>query len=177
MLPGAWLVRLDRFEDARGVFVKTYARSAFESLLAARGAQGPFDMMEEFYSVSHKNVVRGMHFQVPPHDQAKIVYCVAGAVRDVLVDLRKGPGFGRHASVVLDAGDPQLLLIPKGVGHGFMSLADASVLVYKTSTEHAPSHDAGIRYDSFGFDWGGAAPILSERDRNHPRLADYVSPF
>ena len=171
LLPGATLVSLKRFEDARGSFVKTYARSVFEA------AGVDFDFREEFYSFSHKDVVRGMHFQLPPHDHAKLVYCPAGVVLDVLVDLRRGAGFGRVASVVLSADEPAILVIPSGIAHGFKALRDESLMVYKTSTEHAPSHDAGIRWDSFGFDWDVAAPIVSARDAGHPALADFASPF
>lgn len=179
LLPSTWLVNLKRFEDARGSFVKTYACSVFDAALPRTGGLGEsaFDFREEFYSLSNKNVVRGMHFQLPPHDHVKLVYCAVGAVQDVLLDLRKGPGFGRSVAVRLDADTPQLLFIPKGIAHGFVSLCDSSLMVYKTSTEHTPSHDAGVRFDSFGHDWGCELPILSVRDQNHPSFADFVSPF
>jgi dTDP-4-dehydrorhamnose 3,5-epimerase len=171
LLPGARLVSLRRLGDLRGNFVKTYARSVFDA-----NAE-PFDLREEFYSFSHKDVIRGMHFQLPPHDHVKLVYCPVGAVLDVLVDLRRGAGQGRVASLVLSEDEPSILVIPKGVAHGFKALRDNSLMVYKTSTEHAPSHDAGIRWDSFGFDWGVTAPIVSARDGAHPALADFTSPF
>lgn len=177
LLPGTWVVRLKRFDDARGSFVKTYARSVFdEALHAVPGAAG-FEAREEFYSSSAKNVIRGMHFQLPPHDHDKLVYCAVGIVDDVLLDLRRGPGFGRVARVRLDAAAPSAVFIPRGVAHGFVSRTDGSLMVYKTSSEHAPSHDAGVRFDSFGFDWQCDAPVLSVRDRGHPALADFVSPF
>src|SRR6202012_5346856 len=91
LLRGAWSVQLKRFEDGRGSFVKTYARSAFDTALAASGGEPAFDWREEFYSLSNRDVVRGMHFQLPPHDHVKLVYCAAGAVLDVLLDLRAGP--------------------------------------------------------------------------------------
>lgn len=171
LLPGVAHVRLKRFGDLRGSFVKTFARSVFE----ANGEA--FDFREEFYSFSHRDVIRGMHFQVPPHDHVKLVYCPLGAVLDVLVDLRRGPGHGRVASVVLGEDEPSLLVIPPGIAHGFKSLRDNSLMVYKTSTEHAPAHDAGIRWDSIGFDWDCAAPIVSARDAAHPALPDFSSPF
>jgi len=178
VLPGTWLLSLKRFEDARGSFVKTYARSVFDAELARASTDGlAFEFREEFYSLSNKDVVRGMHFQRPPHDHVKLVYCAAGAVQDVLLDLRKGPGYGRSVAVRLDTDIPRLLFIPKGIAHGFVSLCDGSLMVYKTSTEHAPSHDAGVRFDSFGHDWGCETPILSARDQNHPALADFDSPF
>lgn len=172
VLSGAWVVRLKRFADVRGTFVKTYARSVFDAHAAGR-----FETAEEFYSLSNRDVIRGMHFQRPPHDHAKLVYCASGAVDDVLLDLRRGPGYGRVVRIALDAETPTLVVIPSGIAHGFRSLADASLMVYKTSTEHVPSHDAGIRWNSFGFDWGCNAPVLSERDRAHPPLVSFASPF
>ena len=171
ILPGARLVTLKRFADLRGNFVKTYARRVFDD----RGVE--FDFREEFYSFSHQGVIRGMHFQLPPHDHVKLVYCPVGAVLDVLVDLRQGPSYGRVESVVLSGDEPAILVIPSGIAHGFKSLCDNSLMIYKTSTEHAPSHDAGIRWDSFGFDWGLDTPIVSARDVSHPALADFKSPF
>lgn len=177
LLPGAYVVHLNRFQDARGSFVKTYAKSVFDEALACVPSVGSFDFREEFYSTSAKNVIRGMHFQLPPHDHVKLVYCAVGVVIDVLLDLRQGPGYGKTASVQLDADAPSLVVIPKGIAHGFRSLTDGSLMVYKTSTEHAPTHDAGIRFDSFGFDWQCAQPILSARDAGHPAFADFHSPF
>lgn len=173
LLPGTWLVRLKRFEDDRGSFVKTYARSVYDRF----GID--VAVMEEFHSISHRGVLRGMHFQLPPHDHAKMTYCACGSVLDVMVDLRPGPGYGQVASIKLDARDPRLLLIPTGVAHGFLALEDNSLMVYRTSTEHSPAHDAGIRWDSFGFEWPQLdAPLrVSGRDQSHPALADFVSPF
>ena len=168
ILPGAHLIKLRQFQDARGSFVKTYARSVFNE----HGAE--FEFCEEFYSVSAKNVIRGMHFQIPPYDHVKMVYCPIGAVLDVLVDLRPGRQSGHCASVVLDAAAPALLIIPKGVAHGFKALQDNTMMVYKTSTEHAPSHDRGIRWDSFGFDWDCTSPVISERDNRHPSLSEFL---
>ena len=171
LLPGAWSMRLRRIEDDRGIFVKTYA----SSLLDASAQQ--FDFHEEFYSLSRKDVVRGMHFQVPPHDHIKLVYCPVGAVLDVLLDLRPGPCYGLSASITLSQDDPVLLIIPRGIAHGFRSLVDGSLVVYKTSSEYAPLHDVGVRWDSFGFDWGVELPIVSERDSQHPTLSSFRSPF
>lgn len=171
LLPGAWLIMLRRFEDIRGTFVKTYASTAFEH----HGAR--FEMQEEFYSVSNKDVIRGMHFQLPPHDHIKLVYCPVGAIEDVLLDLRAGPGYGRVAKVRLSADQPSLILIPSGIAHGFQTLENGSLVMYKTSTEHEPIADAGIRWDSFGHNWGVDQPILSDRDRQHPKLDSFITPF
>ena len=171
-LPGAYKIKLRRLDDTRGSFVKTVVRSVFES----RGLSCEFE--EEFYSVSHKNVLRGMHFQVPPDDHVKLVYCAAGSARDVLLDLRPGNGYGVSSEVEMNALDPCLLVIPKGIAHGFLSLEDNTLMVYKTSTEYAPHSDAGILWNSFSHNWRlDAAPILSERDTRHPTLSAFVTPF
>ena len=171
LLNGCYLLQPFVFEDARGTFVKTYHQRQYDAL----GIE--MELREEFYSVSHQGVVRGMHFQLPPHAHEKLIYCPVGSVRDVLVDLRRGPGFGKVASVELTDHNRLQVFIPKGIAHGFSALKDASVLVYKTSTVHAPESDAGIRWDSFDFDWGINFPNLSPRDANHPALGDFDSPF
>ena len=171
LLPGACLVRLNRFSDRRGDLIKTYMRSVFE----ASGIR--FDFREEYYSISSKDVIRGLHFQLPPHDHDKLVYCPVGAIEDVLLDLRTGPGYGKFRSVMLSEDEPTVVVVPKGVAHGFRSLTDRSFVVSKASTEYAPEYDMGIRWDSFGFDWRCEAPILSDRDLRHQAFADFVSPF
>jgi dTDP-4-dehydrorhamnose 3,5-epimerase/CDP-3, 6-dideoxy-D-glycero-D-glycero-4-hexulose-5-epimerase len=172
LLPaGAHWLPLRTSTDLRGRFAKLPT----EEDLAANGIT--FHIRDEFCSISHRGVIRGMHFQTPPHEHRKMVCCLAGAVLDVLLDLRPGPGYGRSYAIPLGASNPALLLIPAGVAHGFASLEDASLMLYRTSTPHAPDHDLGVRYDSFGFEWPSADPILSERDAAHPRIADFVSPF
>ncbi len=173
LLPGTWLVRLRRLDDARGSFVKTYARSVFESVPGLPA----FDFLEEFYSYSHRDVVRGMHFQLPPHDHMKLVYCAHGSAQDVLLDLRRGPGYGRVATANLDAAEPSLVLVPRGVAHGFRALEDHTLMIYKTSTEHAPQYDAGVHWASFGFDWACNSPVMSARDAGHPAFNEFNSPF
>ncbi len=170
-VPGLYLVRLKRIEDPRGCFVKTYAHSTYAS------AQIADDFREEFYSISEKDVIRGMHFQVPPHDHAKLVYCAVGAVEDVVLDLRLGANYGKFLSFRLSAETPCALIIPKGMAHGFRSLVDNSLMVYKTTSEHDAAHDRGIRWDSFGYDWSLSKPILSSRDCNHLKFEGLVSPF
>ncbi len=171
--PGTFVLQPKVFEDARGDFVKTYHAGLFRELGIA------FTPAEEFFSTSKRDVVRGMHFQLPPHDHAKLVYCVRGRVRDVLLDLRTAsPNYGQAVAIELSRENHKQIYIPAGVAHGFLSLEDDSVMVYKTSTVHAPSHDAGIRWDSFGFCWGiDNPPIISGRDSTFPGLGDFHSPF
>ncbi len=171
ILPRTWLVNLTRIEDFRGAFIKTVSQSLLKTLRVE------FDLQEEYCSISKKNVIRGMHFQLPPYDHIKMVYCLTGAVLDVLLDLRLGPGYGKFYSIELNENSPKLLIIPKGIAHGFKSLEDNSVMVYKTSSEYAPEYDAGILWNSFGFDWGLSDPILSQRDHLHPHLDRFRSPF
>jgi dTDP-4-dehydrorhamnose 3,5-epimerase/CDP-3, 6-dideoxy-D-glycero-D-glycero-4-hexulose-5-epimerase len=171
LLPGCFLLQPQRFEDNRGVFVKTYHENLFQSLGVS------LEIREEFYSFSRRDVLRGMHFQLPPHAHDKLVYCAQGTVKDVLLDLRKGAGYGRVAVAELSGENAHLILIPKGIAHGFVVLSDEALMLYKTSMVYMPQADGGIRWDSFGFDWGIAAPILSGRDQQHSALADFVSPF
>ena len=171
LLPGCFLLQPKRFEDSRGSFVKTY----HEGLCKTLGVN--LEIREEFYSVSRKNVIRGMHFQLPPHEHDKLVNCTRGVVCDVLLDLRKGPGYGGVASVELSGEDSRLVFMPKGIAHGFSALTDEALMLYKTSTVHAPESDCGIRWDSFGFDWGMPMPIISTRDQQHNLFANFESPF
>lgn len=171
LLPGCFLLQPKTLEDQRGCFVKTY----HEGLYAELGVN--LEIREEFFSISHMNVLRGMHFQLPPHEHDKLVYCTRGRVRDVLLDLRKGESYGRVISAQLSGENGHLIFIPKGIAHGFVALADNTLMLYKTSTVHMPESDCGIRWDSFGFDWGINKPIMSARDQIHTPFGDFVSPF
>jgi dTDP-4-dehydrorhamnose 3,5-epimerase len=158
--------------DARGAFVKTFHEDRFAEI----GLRT--DWREEYFSTSAKHVIRGMHFQVPPQEHAKLVFCVHGRVLDVVLDLRQDSStFGTARSVELTPENGFGLYVPVGCAHGFLSLADDSVMYYKVTSVHSPEHDAGIAYDSFGFDWPVSEPILSDRDRAHPSLAVFETPF
>lgn len=171
-ISGCFLIQSKRFKDHRGSFVKTYHQDIYRELSLN------FDFAEEFYSLSHKNVIRGMHFQTPPEDHDKIVYCPVGAVNDVFVDIRKSSKtYGQFKEIELTEDNGCILLLPKGIAHGFVSLTDNTLMVYKTSTTHSIVNDAGIRWDSFGYDWKVENPILSERDKNFIELSSFNSPF
>ena len=158
--------------DRRGVFVKTFHETRFRELGIA------FQPREEFYSISAKDVLRGMHFQLPPAAHAKLVYCLQGRVLDVVLDMRRNSATsGRAFTRELNAVNRELLFVPVGFAHGFLSLADDSLMVYKTDAVHSPAHDAGIAWDSFGFDWPVAHPTLSERDRKFPAWPAFETPF
>jgi dTDP-4-dehydrorhamnose 3,5-epimerase len=160
------------FTDHRGLFVKTFHEPLFRKLGI------PFQPREEFYSISARHVLRGMHFQRPPEAHAKLVYCLSGRVLDVALDLRRQSAtYGRAFARELHPANRELLFLPAGFAHGFLALEDNSLVVYLTDTVHSPAHDAGIAWDSFGFDWPVANPILSERDRKFPAWSEFDSPF
>lgn len=160
------------FKDSRGKFIKTFTNDFFiENDL-------DINIKETYYSISHKNVIRGMHFQTPPYDHIKLVYVPAGKIIDVVLDIRKNsPTFGQYFSCKLSSDNGKVLIIPKGLAHGFKSLQDNTNVTYMQTTCYAPNNDGGIRYDSFGFDWGCESPKLSDRDQSFATLKEFDSPF
>lgn len=173
-LPGVKIFRPFVFEDERGEFVKPFHTGQ----LSDHGIKFPIE--EEFFSTSAKNVLRGMHFQIPPAAHQKLVYCISGKVLDVVLDLRRrSPSFGRATSFELSDNNRHIVHIPVGFAHGFLSLEDDSCLVYKTDRVHSPESDLGILWSSIKFDWPIAegSPFISARDQLHVKLADFRSPF
>jgi dTDP-4-dehydrorhamnose 3,5-epimerase len=171
-LNGSLLLTLPAFTDDRGLFVKTFHSSS----LQATGVQ--FDLKESYFSTSHKDVIRGMHFQLPPHDHSKVVFCPHGAILDVIVDLRKdSPTYGQHHAEVLSEENHRAYYIPKGFAHGFKSLTDGAMTYYLVSSEYHKESDTGIRWDSIGFDWECPSPIISARDQSFVTLQEFASPF
>ncbi|MCB0700835.1 MAG: dTDP-4-dehydrorhamnose 3,5-epimerase family protein, partial [Chitinophagaceae bacterium] len=172
ILNGAFVITLPAFYDDRGSFIKTF----HETTLAEQGIR--FALKESYFSLSKKGVIRGMHFQTPPHHHAKIVFCPQGAILDVIVDLRQdSKTFGQYFAQELSADNHKAYYIPKGFAHGFKSLTDDAITYYLVSSEYSKEHDTGILYNSFGFDWGVDAPIISERDLSFPRLEDWKTVF
>jgi len=164
---------IDNFHsgDIRGTFVKTYNSEK----LAETGFDGIF--RESYYSRSHKNVIRGMHFQIPPHDHEKLVYVTEGVIMDVVLDLRCNSNtYGRSISVKLTEFG-RSVFIPKGCAHGFLTLSDTATVVYMVSSVYNQSSDSGILWNSFGFDWETPSPVLSERDRSFQAFNHFESPF
>lgn len=171
-LQDAKMLRLPAFSDHRGSFVKTFHDTA----LSAGGID--FTLKESYFSVSGQDVIRGMHFQVPPHQHSKIVFCPAGAILDVIIDLRRNsPTYGRHHAEILSGENHLACYIPEGFAHGFKALTADAITYYLVSSEHAPASDAGIRWDSFGYDWACPAPVMSARDQAFGSLSDFRSPF
>ncbi len=171
-LPDVKRLHFKLVSDNRGWFAKTFHAPTF----AEAGLETQFP--ESFISRSTRNVLRGMHFQLPPHDHTKIVRCVTGRILDVIVDLRNDSAtFGQYASLELDGASQDAVYIPRGFAHGFLTLSDEALVEYHTSTVHAPSHDTGIRWDSFGFAWPAAALVISARDRAFVGIREFDSPF
>lgn len=171
-LRGCFALEPRVFSDARGRFVKTFQASAFR----AAGIEGPFD--EDFYSASRRDVVRGLHLQQARRPQPKLVYCVRGAAFDAVVDLRVGsPTYGRFETLELSAERANMVFIGAGFAHGFCALEDDTVLCYKVGSEYSPDDDTGVRWDTAGIPWPTATPIVSDRDRALPPMADFVSTF
>jgi dTDP-4-dehydrorhamnose 3,5-epimerase len=171
-LAGCLLVQPPVHPDERGTFVKTYLESAF----AAAGL--PTRFPEQFVSRSRRGVVRGLHFQLAPAEQAKLVSCVAGEVLDVVVDLRAGsPTYGEHRTFSLTSDTWTAVFVPVGFAHGFAALSATATMTYAASAEYQPGTDGGIHWNSAGIRWPVEAPVVSPRDAALPALADFETPF
>ena len=162
-IAGAWIVEAERIEDERGFFARTWSvRELTERGLDAQLAQCSVSFNRR------SGTLRGMHFQVPPHEETKLVRCTAGRIFDVIVDLRRAsPTFRRWVGVELSAENRRALYIPKGCAHGFQTLADGCEVFYQISAEYAPQSARGVRYDdaAFGITWPLPVSVIAARDR------------
>ena len=175
-IEGVVIVEPRLFRDARGYFFESFSQREFGEKVRA------VNFVQDNESRSTSGVLRGLHFQRPPHAQSKLVRCVRGAVLDVAVDIRRGsPTYGRHVAVELTEDNHLQLFIPRGFAHGFAVLSAEAVFQYKCDNYYAPEADGGIsiRDASLGIDWRIPEEkiILSEKDTRHPLLRDFVSPF
>ena len=171
-IPGCYEIQLNMFEDHRGRFVKTFHQGIF----AEHGLESHF--AEAYYSVSPRNVLRGLHFQIPPKDHTKLVHCAQGEVVDAVVDLRVGsPAYGQCATFHLSADQGNLVYVPPGLAHGFYIISDQAVVMYQVSTVYAPEHEQGILWNSAGIDWPTQTPTISEKDQGWQSLKAFQSPF
>ena len=171
-IPAIKLLVPKKFGDHRGFFSEVYSQKA----LAEAGVLTNF--VQDNHSLSvEKGVLRGLHYQVLPMAQDKLVRVVHGAILDVAVDIRRGsPTFGKHVTAVLSAENWNQIFVPTGFAHGFVTLQPNTEVLYKVSTYYSPSHERGIRFNDpkLAIDWGidAESAILSSRDRDHPTLAD-----
>lgn len=166
-IPEVLRIRTRRFRDDRGFFSERFRLSLFEEM----GLSGPF--LQDNWARSARKVLRGLHYQLPPGGQGKLVGVTRGRIFDVAVDIRSGsPTFGTWVGAELDDETGDLLWIPDGFAHGYQVLSDEADVVYKVTTEYDPELDRGIRWDDpeLAIPWPLGDPILSERDQELPGL-------
>lgn len=165
-LPGAYLIEPERRGDERGFFARVFCEREF----AAMGLSKSFVQVNNSMA-ERKGTLRGMHYQLPPHAETKLVRCVRGSLLDVIIDLRERSNtFGQHTSVTLSADDRRMLYVPKGFAHGFLTLEDQTEALYFVDEFYAPEAERGIRWNDprFGIEWPFEPSVLSEKDRHAP---------
>jgi dTDP-4-dehydrorhamnose 3,5-epimerase len=169
-IPGAYVIDPERLEDERGFFARTWCQREFKT-------QGLIPELAQCnISYNHrKGTLRGMHYQVVPHAEIRLVRCTAGAIYDVIVDIRpESKTFKRWFSIELTADNRRLLYIPEGLAHGFLTLRSDTEVFYQMSEFYSPESARGVRWDdpAFGIKWPEKIQVISERDRGYP---DFVS--
>jgi len=171
-IPGCFEIQPKIIDDARGRFVKIFHKDGFAKL----NLESTF--AEEYYSHSRQGVIRGMHFQIPPSDHVKVVYCIHGEVQDVVLDLRRGsPTYGEAIEIRLSESEGNGIYIPKGMAHGFCATSPIATLIYKVTSIYDSNKDRGVLWNSFGFEWQTKYPVISKRDSEFTTLEDFQSPF
>lgn len=176
-IPDIKVIRPKKFGDHRGFFSETYNKQALAQASIA------LDFVQDNHSLSvSRGVIRGLHFQVPPFAQDKLVRVVRGAIFDVAVDLRRGsPTFGQHVSAVISAEEWNQILVPVGFAHGFCTLEQNTEVIYKVTSYYSPTHDKGVRWNdpALGIDWPVRenAAIVSDKDKVQPLLSELEHAF
>ena len=171
-IPGVWIIEPKVFKDARGYFMEAWKKAEFEEPI------GKVEFVQDNESCSSKGVLRGLHYQLAPYSQSKLVRVIKGCVLDVAVDLRKGsPTFGKYVAVELSDENKRQFFIPQGFAHGFHVMSEEAVFTYKVDNPYAPTHERGLRFDdpTVGVDWKITEPAilnLSDKDRNAALLQD-----
>jgi dTDP-4-dehydrorhamnose 3,5-epimerase len=170
-LKGAYVVSLQLLTDARGGFARTFCKKEFQQI----NHQKEFVQLNHSYNTS-KGTIRGMHYQLPPYQEIKLIRCVKGAVLDVIVDLRaNSPTFLQHVSVELSAENKKMMYVPENFAHGFQTLQDNSELIYHHTQFYAPQADTGIRFNDpmLKINWPLEPIMVSEKDKNY-KLIDHT---
>jgi dTDP-4-dehydrorhamnose 3,5-epimerase len=168
-LPEVRLLELEPHQDERGFFARAFCRER----LARLGVESTIEQANLSLS-ARRGTLRGMHYQLAPSAETKLVFCMRGALHDVVVDLRPdSPTFGRSIAALLDERNHRVMVVPPGCAHGFLTLADDTVAFYLVSTAYDPARERGIRFDDpfFAISWPFAPRIISVRDRSHPDFA------
>lgn len=167
-LNGLYVIEIEPISDSRGWFARTFCKNEFETI----GHSKEWVQMNHTYTVK-KGTIRGMHFQLPPHEEIKMVRCIAGVVYDVVIDIRKESAtFLQWFGMEISATNRKMIYIPEGFAHGFQTLTDNCELVYNHSSFYAPGVEAGIRYDDpeINIQWPLPVSDISQRDSAHPLL-------
>ncbi len=165
-LAGAYVIVPEPLEDARGLFARTWC----ERELAARGLETRIAQCSTSFN-KRKGTLRGMHYQIRPFAETKIVRCTRGSLFDVIVDLRpESPTFRQHFAAVLSADDRKMMYVPTGFAHGFQTLEDTTEVLYQISEFYSPDHARGVRWNdpAFGIRWPDDERTIVDRDRNYP---------
>lgn len=165
-LPGAYVIELERKGDDRGFFARAFCQREFAEL----GLSTDFVQMNDSLS-AHRGTLRGMHYQLAPHQETKLVRCIRGALCDIILDLREdSPTFGQHAKVELSAENRRILYVPKGFAHSFITLEDDTEALYLVDAFYAPDAERGVRWNDprFGIEWPLEPTVISDKDANFP---------
>lgn len=171
---GLFALEPDVFEDERGYFFESWNRSKFKEYGLDE------DFLQDNQSMSAAHVLRGLHFQLPPWQQGKLVRVISGSVIDVAVDLRKSePTYGKHFKYHISASKKNMLWLPPGFAHGFLTLEENTIFFYKCTQVYNKQSETSISWcdPDLGIDWGLSNPMVSEKDKNAPSFRDFVSPF
>ncbi|MBI2431440.1 MAG: dTDP-4-dehydrorhamnose 3,5-epimerase family protein [Candidatus Hydrogenedentes bacterium] len=170
-MPGAYVIEPERIEDERGFFARWFCEKEF----AARGLNTAWPQCNTSFNV-HAGTLRGMHYQAAPHEEVKLILCARGAVHDVLLDLRPdSPAYLRSHGFELSAENHLLVYVPRGVAHGFLTLADVTEVLYLMGMPYVPESNTGVRWNdpAFKIQWPGPVRLISPKDASFP---DYVHP-
>lgn len=175
-IEGVYIIEPTVVQNEDGYFVEEFDKKEFEEKI------GNIDFVQENESMSIKGVIRGLHFQSPPHAQAKLVRCTYGKVLDVVVDLRKDSAtYGKYITVELTGDNFRQCFMPRGMAHGFAVLSDKAIFQYKCDNYYNPESEGGISLmdESLNIKWGVDVneAIISDKDKGHPSLKDFVTPF
>ncbi|TSC72461.1 MAG: dTDP-4-dehydrorhamnose 3,5-epimerase [Parcubacteria group bacterium Gr01-1014_38] len=171
-LKGVFQIDIRSYADERGYFLESYNKEYFERIGI------PSQFVQDDESVSHKNVIRGLHFQKPPYAQGKLVRVIQGSIKDVVVDIRKSsPTYGQWDAFLLGS-NKKIVWMPEGFAHGFLSLEDDTLVQYKLTAPYKPECEGGLRFNdpSLGIQWGNEPFIVSEKDTHQPLLSE-ITPF
>lgn len=167
-LSGVYTIDLNLLSDDRGSFARTFCKNEFEKI----GYVKEFVQFNQSWNIK-QGTIRGMHYQIPPFQEVKLIRCIRGAIFDVIIDIRKGsPTFLQHLAIELSEENNTMLLIPEGFAHGFQTLRDNTQLLYHHTEYYKPNSETGLRFndEALNISWKLPVSVISERDQNHPLI-------